>query len=298
MEKLSGIIVAMVTPFNDDESISFEKTDRLLDHLIVKGVTGVFILGTNGEAYALSEEEKIAFAKHVIEYVAGRIKVIVGTGLNSTKATINFSQKIANLKPYALSIVAPSFIAPSQEEAIHHYQHIADNVDVPIMIYNMPAKTGINIEPQSVGILSKHPNIIGIKDSSGNIDNLQGYLDQRINSDFVVLAGSDSKILQLLKMGGDGAIAATANFLTDNDLAIYKYYLKGNIDQAEKHQEAIEPLRKILHLGTTPTMLKATLNLSGLDVGPARLPAEMPNDPKQLNQIKEMIQYYRDEKLI
>ncbi|WP_334329542.1 4-hydroxy-tetrahydrodipicolinate synthase [Companilactobacillus sp. HBUAS59699] len=297
MVDVSGIIVAMVTPLDDNQDISYEKTAKLLDHLLEHKINGIFILGTNGEAYALTQDEKYDFAKYVINYVDGRTNVYVGTGLNSTRETIEFSKRIATLNPDALSVVTPYFVAPTQEELITHFEKLADAVSVPIIIYNMPGKTGVNVDPETIAVLSKNKNIVGVKDSSGKIDNMKGYLKLRNDDSFAVLSGSDSKILALLEAGGDGAIAATANLLTQNDVDIYQYFKDGDLDNAERCQKQIEPLREILHMRTTPTALKASVTASGVDVGPARYPASMPTADQE-DKIKEMVKYYRDNKII
>lgn len=297
MTDVSGIIVAMVTPLADDQKISYSRTDKLLDKLLTYNINGIFILGTNGEAYSLTEDEKFSFAKHVIEYVNHKTQIFVGTGLNSTSETIAFSQRIATLNPDALSVVTPYFVPPTQEELINHFEKLANSVNVPIILYNMPGKTGVNIDPETVAELSKNPNIVGVKDSSGNIENMRGYLKLRANKEFGVLSGSDSKILALLEAGGDGAIAATANLLTQNDVDIYKYYQDGNLKMAEECQSRIEPLRKVLHTRTTPSALKATVTASGINVGPAKDPVMMPNSD-ELEDIDRMISYYRTNNII
>lgn len=299
MPLMSGIFVAMVTPFTDNQEIDYKRTAKLLNHLMASDIAGVFILGTNGEAYLLSAEEKIVFSSFVINYVNHHIKVLVGTGLNGTAETIDLSKRVAALEPDALSLVSPYFVAPSQDELIKHYEAVANAVKVPIMLYNMPGKTGINIEPESIAELSAHPNIIGIKDSSGKLQNLQGYLDKRRNKDFSVLVGSDSKILPFLKMGGDGAIAATANLLTKNDVNIYTAYQNGDLETAEKCQQNIEPLRSVLHGATTPVALKAAVTASGINVGPSRLPARMPAPSDKLSQdIANMVENYKAQAII
>ncbi|MQS97579.1 4-hydroxy-tetrahydrodipicolinate synthase [Companilactobacillus halodurans] len=297
MADVSGIIVAMVTPLDDEQKISYSKTDKLLNKLLSYDINGIFILGTNGEAYSFTEDEKYGFAKHVIDYVGNKTQIFVGTGLNSTSETISFSQKISQLHPDALSVVTPYFVPNTQDELINNFNDLANSVDVPIILYNMPGKTGVNIDPKTVAELSKNPNIVGVKDSSGDIENMRGYLKLRNNNNFGVLSGSDSKILELLEAGGDGAIAATANLLTQNDVNIYKYFKDGNIEKAKKNQQNIEPLRKILHTGTTPSSLKASVTLSGIDVGSAKKPVIMP-DKEELKEINKMIEYYRTNKII
>lgn len=297
MVDVSGIIVAMVTPLTDDQKISYSRTDELLDKLLSYDINGIFILGTNGETYSLTEEEKFAFAKHVIGYVNHRTQVFVGTGLNSTSETIAFSQKIATLNPDALSVVTPYFVPPTQDELINHFEKLVNSVKVPIILYNMPGKTGVNIDPETVAVLSKNSNIVGVKDSSDDLDNMRGYLKLRDNEEFGVLSGSDSKILALLEAGGDGAIAATANLLTQNDVNIYKYYQANDSKKAKECQNNIEPLREILHTRTTPSALKAAVTASGIEIGPAKDPVIMPNSD-ELEDINKMISYYRTNNII
>ncbi|MCI1219481.1 MAG: dihydrodipicolinate synthase family protein [Bifidobacterium sp.] len=294
MKMFSGIIVAMVTPFEDDESVSTTRTAKLLDTLLEQDVAGIFILGTNGEAYAMSEDEKFEFAKFVIGYVNKRTKIIVGTGLETTRGTIAFSQRIAVLRPDALSLITPSFMPPSQDELIGHYQAIASAVDIPCILYNMPGKTGINIDPASIAVLSRHPNIIGLKDSSGKLDNFQGYLDNRADDDFELIMGSDGRILQSLEMGGDAAIAGTGNLLTANLVRLYKAFKAGDMAVAQECQDNIQPLREVLHAATVPVSLKAAVSESGVNVGPARRPALMPKPGSDLaGRISQVVEQYR-----
>lgn len=293
MAPLSGILVAMVTPLDDDQEISFKRTDRLLDRLLTEEIAGIFILGTNGEAYVLAENEKLAFAEHVIDYVHGRTKVLVGTGLNGTAETIRFSQKIASLKPDAITLVAPSFVAPSQQELVDHFAAIIHAVDIPVLLYNMPAKTGINIEPASLKQLSKYKNLIGIKDSSGKWENFDGYLANRPERPFSVIMGSDGRILESFQHGGNAAIASTANLLTANNVALYHAFVNDNIEKAQKFQDRIQALRSVLHKATIPVSLKTALNIAGITVGPARLPAKMPREQDALyREIGDVIKEY------
>ena len=299
MAPFSGILVAMVTPLTDDQRVSYERTDRLLDHLLAENIAGIFILGTNGEAYVLNEEEKLAFTAHVIGYVHGRTKILVGTGLNGTEETIRFSQKVALMHPDAITLVAPSFVAPSQQELIDHFAAVIQAVDVPVLLYNMPAKTGSNIEPSSMKQLSKYENLIGIKDSSGEWDNFDGYLKNRPNRPFSIIMGSDGRILESLQHGGDAAIASTANLLTANNVALYQAFVKGDIDTARKYQDHVQPLRTVLHKATSPVSLKTALNIAGITVGPTRLPAKMPNKGDVLYQeTQTVISAYQRQKIV
>lgn len=290
--KYKGIICAMITPFDKNQNINQQATCKLIDYLIEKGIYGLFILGTNGECHVLTDDEKVEFAKIVINHTNNRVPVFVGTGGNSTREVISLSKRMETIGASALSIITPYFVTPTQEELILHYKTIADSVNLPIMMYNMPGKTGINIEPESVRELSKIKTIIGIKDSSGKLDNMKAYIEVTKSEDFSVFSGSDSLILESLRAGAQGAVAATANFLTEIDIAIYDNFMKGNLKEAQKAQNSIEELRRILKLGTIPSVIKKTVALNGINVGNARLPVTEPTG-EVLEEIKRVVENYR-----
>lgn len=214
--KIKGIVTAMVTPLLEN-GIDEKATRKLVNKLINSGIHGLFILGTNGEFYALSEEEKLALVRIVVDETAGRVPVFAGSGGVSTDAVIKLTNKFTELGVDAVSIITPYLIKVSDQELIQHYQTIAANTDLPIILYNIPANTKISISESVFKELVKVPQIIGIKDSSGEIENIQMYLDVNDREDFSVLVGSDSLILSALKKGADGAVAATSNILTKTD---------------------------------------------------------------------------------
>lgn len=287
-----GIICAMITPLDENQNINPQATCELIDYLIDKGVYGLFILGTNGECHVLTDDEKVEFAKIVIDHTNNRVPVFVGTGGNSTREVINLSKRMEEIGASALSIITPYFVAPTQQELILHYKTIANSVSLPIMMYNMPGKTGINIEPESVRELAKVKNIVGIKDSSGKLDNMKAYIEVTKEEDFSVFSGSDSLILDILKAGGQGAVAATANFLAGIDVAIYNNFINGDLKAAQEAQNSIEELRRILKFGTIPSVIKKAVVLNGIDVGAARLPVTEPTGDA-LEEIKQVVENYK-----
>lgn len=288
-----GIICAMITPLDENQDVNPKATRELIDYLIGKGVYGLFILGTNGECHVLTDDEKVEFAKIVIEHTNNRVPVFVGTGGNSTREVINLSKRMEAIGASALSIITPYFVPPTQKELIEHYKAVAAEVKLPIMMYNMPGKTGINIEPESVRELAKVKNIVGIKDSGGKLDNMKAYLEVTKGEDFGVFSGSDSLILDILKVGGHGAVAATANFIAGIDVAIYNNFIKGDIEAAQKAQDSIEELRRILKFGTIPSVIKQAVVFNGINVGPARLPVSRVTGEK-LDEIKRVVEDYRE----
>lgn len=290
--KYKGIICAMITPLDENQDINLKATRELIDYLIDNGIYGLFILGTNGECHVLTDDEKVEFAKIVIEHTNNRVPVFVGTGGNSTREVISLSKKMEAIGANALSVITPYFVPPTQQELIAHYKAVASAVNLPILMYNMPGKTGINIEPESVRELAKVKNIVGIKDSGGKLENMKAYLEVTKGEDFGVFSGSDSLILDILNAGGQGAVAATANFLAEIDVAIYNNFIKGDLQAAQKAQNSIEELRRILKLGTIPSVIKQTVVLNGIDVGPARLPATQPTGEK-FEEIKCVVEAYK-----
>lgn len=195
-----------------------------------------------------------------------------GTGCPGTKATIALSLKAKELGADVLSIISPYFAAISQKEIFEHYKAIAEAVDLPIVMYNMPARTGNNIDPATAAELAKIPNIAGIKDSSGNWDNLKGYIEATKGMDFSVLSGNDSLILPALKEGGAGGITAVANIYPETMVSIYRRFLAGDIAGAEEAQNSIANIRACFKFGNPNTVTKKATNLNGNPVGPCRAP--------------------------
>jgi len=267
-----GIIAAMVTSMNPDETLNEAEIRHQVNRQIAAGVDAVFCLGTNGEFYIQSEEEKLEVIRIVVDEVAGRVPVYAGTGCPGTKATIELSLKAKALGVDVLSIISPYFAAISQKEIYEHYKAIAEAVDLPIVMYNMPARTGNNIAPETCAELAEIPNIAGIKDSSGNWENLKGYIHATQGMDFSVLSGNDSLILPALKEGGVGGITAVANIYPETMVSIYRRFLAGDLAGAEEAQNSIAPIRACFKFGNPNTVTKKATNLTGNPVGPCRAP--------------------------
>ncbi len=271
MFKAEGIIPAMVTPFDREEQIDENSLRFIVKRLMKSGVHGLFCLGTNGEFFSLSEKEKIRVVEIVLEENNGKLKIYAGSGSRSTKETIRLSREFEALGVDALSIITPDFLSFTQRELYNYYQQVAAETSLPIILYNIPARTGNALQPNIVFELSKIPNIVGIKDSSGNYDNILEYIEQT-DSNFSVLAGNDSLILSTLLAGGTGAIAATANVFPEVVVSIYEYWKEGKINDAELAQRKLRALRNAFRLGTLPSVLKAAMHKVGISAGLPRLP--------------------------
>ncbi|EFW81132.1 MULTISPECIES: 4-hydroxy-tetrahydrodipicolinate synthase [Pseudomonas syringae group] len=286
-----GIIPALVTPFTADQQLDEQALRNLIENLLNAGVHGLFVLGTNGEFFTLSESEKLKIARITVEAAAGRVPVVVGTGAFATHEVIEMNKKMIDVGADALSIITPYFNAISQSELIKHYTAIADASELPLMMYNIPAKTGMSIGIGAVATLSQHPQIKGIKDSAGNFDALVQMMQYR-SDDFAVFAGTDSLIYWNLLAGGDGAIAATANAVPEVVMSIWNNFQSGNHEAARAAQEALRPLRDAFALGTMPVVLKTATQLLNVPVGPCRAPVQ-PLDAAALEKLQNLLAVYR-----
>ncbi|XME01601.1 dihydrodipicolinate synthase family protein [Lachnospiraceae bacterium C1.1] len=291
--EIRGIIVPIITPMNDDESVNVEVLKEQTDRMIEAGIHAIFCFGTNGEGYILNSKEKELVLSTVVKHVNGRVPVYAGSGCISTRETIEQSKMAEACGADVLSIITPSFAAASQDEIERHYETVAAAVpDMPIVLYNIPARTGNKIDPATVGKLCQVENIVGAKDSSGDFKNILGYIDEgkkKKNGSFSVLSGNDQLILWTLKAGGSGGISGCANAYPHNMAMIYDEFIAGNWDEAKKYQDAIGPFRKNFAGCNPNTVVKTAVRLMGYDVGLCRAPFNMIPDAK-IEAIKKNIE--------
>jgi len=269
--KVKGIIPAAVTPFTKNSNINEPVLKKLLLYLADSGVHGIFVLGSQGEFYALSFEEKVRLMELAIETVGNKLPIYAGTGTNTTRATIKLSQIAEKVGIDAVSIITPSFISPSQQELYEHFYQIARAVNIPIILYNNPARSGLQMSTDLVGRLSKIPNIIGIKNSSADFSSTVDYI-MHTDSEFSVLSGHDYYILATLMYGGRGSISATANVAPELAVKIYESFLKGDLKASLEAQNQLIPLRRAFSMATFPQVVKECLKIRNIDVGDARSP--------------------------
>lgn len=273
--ELKGIISPILTPMNEDESINVEELRNQVDRMIDNGVHGIFPFGTNGEGYILSGEEKKIVLEAVIDQAAGRVPIYAGTGAISTKETIEQSKMAQAAGADVLSIITPSFAAASQEEIYTHFKTVAEAVDMPIVLYNIPARTGNAIAPATVARLAQIENIIGAKDSSGNFANILGYIEagkSKTNGKFYTLSGNDQLIIWTLLAGGTGGIAGCANIYPQTMASIYDLFVEGKIEEAKEANASIQNFRNCFKYGNPNTIVKTAAALLGHNVGKCRAP--------------------------
>lgn len=274
MKEIKGIIVPILTPMGEDESVCHEELVRQIERMIAAGVHGIFVFGTNGEGYILSYEEKCRILETTVNAVNGRVPVYAGTGCISTAETIRLSRQAKDLGADVLSVITPSFAAASQQELQRHFETVAEAVDLPILLYNIPARTGNALAPDTVAALSKVDNIVGAKDSSGNFDNILQYIEKTRDGakPFTVLSGNDSLILWTLLAGGKGGIAGCANVFPETMVGIYEAFAAGNLTEARRLQDSIRPFRDCFRFGNPNTIVKTAVRELGYNVGPCRAP--------------------------
>jgi 4-hydroxy-tetrahydrodipicolinate synthase len=266
-----GIIPAMITPLMGQEEIDTVALRRLVNFLIEGGVHGLFAVGSQGEAFALSPAEKKCVVEIVVDETRGRVPVYAGTGAVTTRETIALTQMAEKAGADAVSLITPYFISPSADELYEHYVAIARSTRLPIILYPNPARTGVHLSADLVARLANVSNIIGIKDSSGDLTLTLEYI-RRTGPGFHVLMGRDTLIYAALACGGAGAIAATANVAPRLVAEIYEAFKAGDLDRARRAQARLAPLRIAFEMGTFPVVIKEALALMGICSGQAKAP--------------------------
>lgn len=265
-----GIIPAMVTPIDADGRIHEKALRHLVNHLIEGGVHGLFPVGSQGEFFSLTQEEKRSVLKIVVDEVGGRVPVYAGTGAVTTREAVETTLMARDLGVSAVSVITPYFIVPSQQELIRHYMTIAEAApDLPMLLYSNPDRTGVAMPPATVKELAAVENIVGIKDSSGDMTLCGEYIRLTRGMNFHVLAGRDTLIYACLCYGGTGSITATANVDPRVVVEIYEAYMAGDHKRALDAQYRLAPLRIAFGLGTFPVVIKEALNMIGIEAGPA-----------------------------
>lgn len=275
--EIKGIIPPILTPMNNDQeqTVNHQELRNQVERLLRGGVHGLFPFGTNGEGYILSLKEKEAVLETVIDQVKGRVPVYAGTGCISTADTVRMSKRAEELGADVLSIITPSFALASQKELYDHYVEVAKHVNIPIVLYNIPMRTGNKLLPETVEKLARDVDVImGAKDSSGDRENLKAYIDRTrdLGKPFSVLAGNDGNILYCLENGGTGGIAGRANLWPATVASIYDHFVAGDLDKAREAQEAVAKIQPVFKFGNPNTIIKKAVSLMGYPVGDCRRP--------------------------
>jgi len=284
-----GAITAIVTPFKEDESLDLDALKRLVEFQIRNKIDGIVPCGTTGESPTLNYEEHEEVIETVIGAVNGRVPVIAGTGSNCTKEAIEMTIKAADAGADASLQVCPYYNKPTPEGLFRHFSAIARAVDIPIIIYNIKGRTGINMETATLARLAReHSNIVAVKEASGDINQMQDVLNT-LPKEFDVLSGDDNMTFPLMKLGGKGVISVASNIIPNEIHNLAEYALKGDFKKAEELHNKLMPLFKGIFIETNPTPIKAALAMKGMIKESYRLPmCEM--QPENKIKLKEILQ--------
>lgn len=282
------VVTAMVTPFDRQGEVDYAATKKLIDHLIANGTESIVVAGTTGESPTLSKEEKIELFKFVVREVNGRIPVIAGTGSNNTRESIALTIEAENCGVDGVMLVAPYYNKPSQEGIYQHFKVIAEATSLPIMVYNIPGRTSVNIDVDTIVRLSEIDNIICVKEASGDLDAMAEII-RRTDDDFVLYSGDDSLTLPVLSIGGVGIVSVSAHIVGNEMQEMIHAFKSGNVEEAGAIHRGLLPTFKALFSAPSPTPLKAVLNMKGIQVGEVRLPLVPLND-EQIRELKKQLQ--------
>lgn len=271
MTSFGRVSTAMVTPFDSKENIDFERTTQLVNYLINNGTDSLVVAGTTGESPVLTAEEKVALFRHTVKVADGRVPVVAGTGSNNTRQSIELTRKAEEAGVDAIMLVAPYYNKPNQEGLYQHFKAVAEATSLPVMLYNIPGRSSVNIEPDTVIKLSKLPNIVAVKEASGNLDAVTEII-AGTDDDFQVYSGDDSLTLPILSIGGVGIVSVASHVAGNEMQQMVSSFLDGNYKEAAKLHQQLLPLIKQLFAAPSPVPVKTALQLKGMDMGSVRLP--------------------------
>ena len=266
-----GCATAIVTPFDKNDNINFDKFKKLIDFQIDNCVNGIVVCGTTGEAATLSAEEKKELIKYCVKVVNRRVPVIAGIGGNNTKAVIEMEKYAENVKVDGLLAVTPYYNKTTQNGLIEHFKIIAENTSLPIILYNVPSRTGMDILPSTYLELSKIKNIVATKEASGDISKVLK-IRKLCRENLNIYSGNDDQILPFLSLGGIGVISVVSNIIPKFTVEMIESYLKGEVNSSSKMQIEISNLIELLFKEVNPIPIKEALNIIGYNCGSPRLP--------------------------
>lgn len=285
------ISTAMVTPFDKNKHIDFAKTTTLINYLIENGTDSIVVSGTTGESPTLSKEEKLALYEHVVTVVDKRVPVIAGTGTYDTYGSVDLTVKATELGVDGIMAVVPYYNKPNQEGLFQHFKAIAESTQLPVMLYNIPGRSAVNMEPETIIRLSKIENITAVKEASGNLNAMTKIIAET-DDDFFLYSGDDGFALPVLAIGGAGVVSVSSHIIGREMQQMVAAFISGDYQTAAKLHQFLLPIMTGLFKAPNPVPVKTALQLTGLDVGSVRLPLaplteEERNDVAQLLKIIE-----------
>ncbi|MBN9519386.1 4-hydroxy-tetrahydrodipicolinate synthase [bacterium] len=280
--QLRGIIPPVVTPMTADQEIDLDGLKKHIDYMLGFAVHGIFVLGTTGEFYALDDREKQAVVAAAVEHCRGRAPVYAGTGAETTREVLRLTKMAEKEGAVGVSVITPYFLKPTQAELVDHFRRVAESTALAVVLYNNPATCGgVSIDPDTCAKLAAVPNVVGVKDSSGDLQNTIEILRQTPRDKFAVLNGRDTLIFSALQMGAQGAIPASCNIAPALCVGIYEAFTKGDVQAAQGYQSRLHGVRMAMTLGTGNGAVKEAMALLGRPTGPNRLPISPLSDEKR-----------------
>ncbi len=285
-----GSGVAIITPFDEKGAVNYKKFEELIEFQLKNGTKAIIVLGTTGEASTLELEEREKLISVAVKKVNKRVPVIAGTGSNNTKKAIELSKMAESLGADGLLVITPYYNKTTQDGIYAHFKAVAEKVHIPIIVYNVPSRTGLNCLPQTIKRLSEIDNIVAVKEASSNIVQI-AEIASLVPEDFDIYSGNDSQIVPILSLGGAGVISVMANILPKETEQCVEAFFNGNIEESKNLQLKYLPLIKMLFVETNPIPVKTAANLMGFNVGGLRLPlVEM--SEKNREKLKETLKGY------
>lgn len=271
MALFGRVSTAMVTPFDNKGHIDFAKTTQLINYLIENGTDSLVVAGTTGESPTLTKEEKIALFQHVVKIVDKRVPVIAGTGSNNTYASIELTKKAEQLGVDGIMVVAPYYNKPNQEGLYQHFKEIAEATTLPVMVYNIPSRSVVNILPETIIRLAEVSNIVAVKEASGDL-NAMTKIIANTPEDFLLYSGDDGIALPVLAIGGTGVVSVASHIIGKEMQEMVHAFLNGEHRRAAELHQVLLPMMEGLFKAPSPVPVKTALQLKGLNVGSVRLP--------------------------
>lgn len=265
------ILTAMVTPFDSNGEVDLTQTTTLIEHLLANGTEGLIVAGTTGESPTLSSEEKIKLFKHVVKIVNGRVPVIAGTGNYNTKASAILTKEAEACGVDGIMLVTPYYNNTNQQGLYEHFSYIAKGTKLPIMLYNIPGRSVVNLQAETTIRLSHIDNVVAVKEASGDLDQMTDII-KNTSDDFALYSGDDSMTLPVLSVGGIGVVSVSSHVIGKEMSAMVHAYLEGNVEKAAKIHRKYLPIMKGLFAAPSPVPVKAALQMKNVDVGNVRLP--------------------------
>lgn len=288
MAKLGKLLTAMVTPFDQNLEVNYQVAQELASRLIDSGSDGVVIAGTTGESPTLTKKEKINLFKAVVEAIGGKGTVIAGTGSYDTAESVELTREAEKTGVDAVMLVAPYYSKPSQEGLYRHFKTVAEACELPVVLYNIPGRTGINVSVETIYRLMEIKNIIAVKEASGNLAQVS-QLCEKASKDFSIYSGDDALLLPVLSVGGTGIISVAGHIVSRKIVEMINRFERGDVATASKINAELGPLNRTLFSNSNPIMVKAACNLLGFKVGGLRLPL-VEATGKELEMMQEVLQ--------